>query len=162
MNKAILVNEKEYQELFMPANRKKLIVIIFLYFGILLCILGCVGMKKALDNSDNPPIRRLRITIDESRREELFAQLQEFADKHAFEFHLTFYDRDNKIFLVELVREDLEILAADVPKAPTKIDLRFLDRNSAYPTPEGTVDELVSDLKSFINEIPNVTVTEQP
>jgi len=147
----------------MSANSKKLIVIVSLFLGILLC-LGCIGMKpnieKGLFNPGNPPIRRLRITIDVSRREELFVQLQEFAEKHAFEFHLTFYDRDNKIFLVELYRKDLQILAADVPDTPTMINLRFLDQNPATPTPEETVDELFNDLKSFLSEIPNITVTE--
>lgn len=149
----------------MSANYKKLIVIVSLFLGILLCIFGCLNMKpnieKGLSNPGNPPIRRLRIMIDVHQREELFAQLREFANKHAFEFHLTFYDRDKTIFLVELYREDLQILAADVPEAPKRINLRFLDQNPATPTSEETVDELFSDLKSFLDEIPNVTITEE-
>ena len=92
----------------MSSNSKKLFVVATLFLGLLLCIFGCLGTKPSIEkrllNSGNPPIRRLRITIDVNRREELFAQLREFADKHAFEFHLTFYDRDNKIFLVEMYR----------------------------------------------------------
>ena len=145
----------------MPANRTKLIVSLFL--GILLCTFGCIGFAEIAKKGSEgqAPIRRLRIIIDVNRREELFAQLREYADKHNFDFYLTFYDRDKQIFLVEMVREDLEIQAVDATDAPTMIKLDFYDKNSMHPTPKETVDELISDLKSFISNIPNVTLTEQ-
>ncbi len=143
----------------MLSKRKRLIVIISLF---VLCIFGCIGLAEIAQKGSegHPPIRGMTITIDENRREELFAQLRKFADKHGFEFHLDFYDPDEKIFLVAMYRDDLKILAADVPKAPTKIRLDFYDRDPATPTPKETVEDLFSDLKRFISEIPDVTITE--
>lgn len=100
------------------------------------------------------------MTIDESRREELFNQLRKFADKHDFEFHLDFYDPDEKIFLVAMYRDDLKILADHAPNDPTMISIDFYERDPANPTPKETVEDLFSDLKRFISEIPGVTITE--
>ncbi len=129
----------------------------------LLCIVGCIGLSKIAQKGSegHPPIRGLTITIDESRREELFAQLRKFAEKHDFEFHLDFYDPDQKIFLIAMYREDLKILADHAPNDPTMISLDFYERDPDNQTPKETVDDLFSDLKSFISAIPNVTITEE-
>ncbi len=145
----------------MVANRTKWIVVVSL--GILLCILGCIGLAEVAPKGSEgqAPIRRLRITIDVSQRDELFAQLRKFAEKHDLEFRLTFYDKDKKIFLVEMLRDDIEIVAVDSPKASTIIRLRLYDKDPTHPTPKETVDEVFTDLKRFINEIPNVTIIEE-
>lgn len=109
----------------------------------------------------NLPIRRLLITIDVNRREELFDQLQKFAAKHDFRLLIREVEVIPEGIFIEMYRADLKILAADVPEAPTMIDLGIYERDPANPTPEETVDALFSDLKGFLSEIPNVTMTEE-
>ena len=99
--------------------------------------------------------------IDVNRREELIAELRKFAVKHDFEILTREVEVSPDGIFIEMYRDDLKITAASVPDAPTKIDLNFYERNPANPTPEETVDELFSDLKSLISEIPNVILTEE-
>ena len=58
-------------------------------------------------------------------------------------------------------RSDIKILAVGEPSTPTMISIYFYDEDSAHPVSKETVDDLFSDLKSFISEIPNVTITEE-
>jgi len=130
--------------------------------GALLCIFGCIAAVGTADDAAQLPMRSLRITIDVNRREELFTQLRGFAEKHGFEILI----REVKVhpdgIFIAMYRNDLKILANDVPKSPTKISLGFYKRQSVFPTSQETVDELFSDLKAFLSEIPNVTITEEP
>lgn len=101
------------------------------------------------------------ITIDVNAREELFTQLRGFAEKHGFEILI----REVKVhpdgIFIAMYRNELKILANDVPKSPTKISLGFYNRYPVVPVSQETVDELFSDLKAFISEIPDVTITEE-
>ena len=132
-----------------------------LLLGVLLCILGCIGAVATDNNGAQRPMRSLRITIDVNRREELFTQLRGFAEKHGFEILI----REVKVhpdgIYIEMYRNGLEILAGDIPKSPTKISLGFYNRYPALPASQETVDDLYNDLKSFISEIPNVTISEE-
>lgn len=148
----------------MLAKRKRLIVIMPLFLSILLCILGCLVLKPSLKgfltNGENLPIKTLRITINESQRQELFDHLQKFADKHALKFTLTFYDSNKKIFLVAIYGDGFHISATAIPNDPKSIRIFFYNEGST-PTPQETVDNLFNDLKSSVSEIPNVTITEE-
>jgi hypothetical protein len=130
------------------------------FLGALLCILGIVAVVTA-DDGAQLPIRSLRITIDVNRREELFAQLRRFAEKHGFEILI----REVKVHpdgtFIAMYRNGLKILANDVPESPTIISLGFYYRYPAFSVSQANVDELFKDLKAFISEIPNVTVTDE-
>ena len=150
----------------MLTDRTNLVVIICL----VLCMastLGCASIQQieevAGDTQEQLPIRRLRITIDPSQREELFDQLRNFADNHAFKFETTDYGTGGERFLVEMLGDNIKILVVDVLNAPSNVRIRFYDQTGANSVSEETIktiDVLVSDLKSFISEIPNVTITE--
>lgn len=149
----------------MSIDRKKLNLIVFLIVQTIL-LSGCfLDLKRAVeiasDNQEQLPIRELTITIDPSQRQDLFEQLRRFADKYAFEFHLDFYDPDKEVFLVSMYRDDLKILVDHAPNDPTIISIDFYERNPDNPVPEETIDELLNDLKTFIGEIPNVTITQE-
>jgi hypothetical protein len=117
-------------------------------------------MQGFLRNGENAPIRSLRIIIEEDQRDELFARLKKFADAHALEYNLTFYDAAKKIFLVEIYGNGFHITASDVPDSPKEIDISFFNETSTR-LPQTTVDELFKELKDDISGIPNVTITEQ-
>jgi len=152
----------------MLGNQRRLLLIMFLFL-LLLFMSGCfINMKRVIeiasDNREQLPIRSLRITIDPSQREDFFEQLQKFADKHAFDFKLSDYGTGGANFLVEILSEDIEILAVDIPKAPEMISVRFYDRRRSTPVSEETMDvinELAIDLENYIMEIPEITILEQ-
>jgi hypothetical protein len=54
-----------------------------------------------------------------------------------------------------------EIIVRDVPKSSTEAVVWFYDSNPSIPASPETVDELLDDLKTFINEIPNITIIEE-
>jgi hypothetical protein len=144
----------------MSANRTKLIAAMSL--SILLCIFGCIGLVQIAKKGSEgqAPIRALRITIDESERIELFAQLLEFSIEHDFRFLLRTAGPENDGFFIEMIRDDLEISASITRSDPKTVSVGFYDREPSNPTPKETVDELVNDLQRFLSEIPDITITE--
>lgn len=150
----------------MSTKRTKLVLLIGLFLGILCCVVGCIGYLNMSNNYNKShpekksPIRTLSIKIDEDQREELFAQMRKFSEKHHLEFHLSFYN-DKKIFFVEIYGEKLEIVALSKPVNTTELDINFFEKDPTNPPSKEAVDELFSDLKTFIIEIPNVTISEE-
>lgn len=148
--------------------RKRLILVATLFLSIPL-LFGCfIDVKRvvetASDNKAQLPIRRLRITIDENQLNELVSQLRQFADKHNDEFEFLGSDLKTVGSMVELLGDHIKIIAADSPYNPTLIEIDFYDQTRAKPVSEETLqtmDDLVNDLKGYINEIPNVTITEK-
>ena len=151
----------------MQAKHTKLIIIVSLFVGIPF-LFGCLSLKQIVevagDNQEQLPIRSLTITIDPDHREELFDQFRKFAHKHDFEFMITDYGTGGERFLVEMLGNHIKILAVDISKAPTMIAINFYDQTRVTPVREETIktiDNLASVLKTFISEIPNVTIVEQ-
>ena len=58
-------------------------------------------------------------------------------------------------------QSDIKMLAVGEPSAPIVVSTNFYDEDSAHPASKEMVDDLFSDLKNFISEIPNVTITEE-
>ena len=145
----------------MLADRTKLIATVCL--GILLCIFGCIGLAQIAQKGSEgqAPIRRLRLTIDMSSRAVFFDQLQKFAVKHSFKILIRNVEVIPEGIFIEMYRDDLKIHALSTSSDPTMIKLGIYEEDPGNPTPEETVDDLFSDLKSFIGDIPNVTITEE-
>lgn len=149
----------------MLAQRTKLSVVTRLFLGVLLCTLGCVGgsalLSKLREGRSQAPVRSLRVTIEESQREELFDQLKKFADKHAFKFIISDYGTGGDLYLIEIRGDNIKILATITRADPKIVSIGFYRSLPENPPPdEKTVDDLLNDLKSFISEIPNVTIHE--
>jgi len=148
--------------------RKRLILIATMLLT-LPFLFGCfIDIKKVMevasDNQAQLPIRRLRITIDESQYDELARQLRQFADKHADEFEFLGPDLDTIGFTAEFLGDRIKIIVIDSAYSSSLIMIDFYDRTRAKPVSEETLqimDGLVNDLKSYINEIPDVTITER-
>ena len=145
----------------MLANRTKLITTVSL--GVLLFIFGCLGLAQIIHKGSqgNLPLRVLRITIDVNQHQELFAQLRKFANQHDFKIFIRKVDVIPEGIFIEMYRDDIEILAGNAASDPTMIDLGLYERNPKHPTHKETIDDLVSDLKSFISAIPNATISEE-
>ena len=162
-----LPNGRVKQEICMLTHQTKPILTIGLFVSIL-SVLGCLSLKQIVevagDNREQLPIRSLVIRIDPSQRPELFEQFRKFADKQTFEIEISDYGSNGEIFQIWMLRDNIKIIANDLPGAPSSVKIKFYDQTRVTPVAEETIetiDDLVVDLKTFINEIPNVTITEE-
>ena len=133
------------------------------------------GLKSFISEIPNVKITerilRLKIGIEEDQWKKIFAeifpQLQNLAEKHSLEYKVSSYDPYLETFLVEMQGDGFRIAIEARQNLIREIYLIFyidFDGNvvpAITPTPQETLDALVNDLKSFIGEIPNVTVTEE-
>jgi hypothetical protein len=142
------------------ADHIKLLIRIGLCLSALFAALGCALLNSPGGGNSLLPIRSLTLTIDKSQREELFDQLQKFADEHDFRLVLTKYEKTGH-FLVELSGDDILITTSDVPPDPALVYISFYGKYPEAQVDEEVINTLVSDLKDFIYEIPNVTITEE-
>jgi len=106
--------------------------------------------------------KSLRITMDESQRDELFAQMRKLADEHSLEFTLS-VSSDKSVFHVEIHGEGFHITSDPVVGSPREILITFFIDYKKVPTPASleVVDKLFDELKNLLGEIPNVTITEE-
>ena len=81
-------------------------------------------------------------------------------EKHALEFYLSFY-KGKEIISVVMYGDTLHISALSKSINTTELDIRLYKEDPENPPSRETVDELFSELKAFISEIPNVTITEE-
>ncbi len=139
---------------------KNSVLTICLCLSVLFATLACALANSPSVGNSLEPVRRLRVTIDESQREELFAQFQKFADKHALKFVFSDYGTTNH-FLVELWGENILITASDDPGNPRSVSIFFSAKYPGSTVDEEAIDELLNDLKNYISDIPNVTITEE-
>jgi len=138
-------------------------------FGVVICVAFCIGLALLLntvgETADQAPIRGLELTIDKTRKEELYLQLRKFADKHSFRILIRDVDVSDgpsgKGFFVEMNRSDIQILAIGQPSAPLKVSIDFYYGDSTNPIAKETADVLFDDLKSFVSDIPSVIFSKE-
>jgi hypothetical protein len=138
------------------------IMCLSLCFVALACAFGFIVLQTTTQGQ--APIRSLRVTINPSQREELFGQFQKFADKHGFEVVISDYGTGFESYVVEMQRDYIQIAAMHNSHDREIVEIGFYDETRATPVADktiDTIDELIIDLKNFISEIPNVTVTEK-
>jgi hypothetical protein len=106
--------------------------------------------------------KSLTITIAESQREELFAQMRKLADEHSLEFQLSL-SSDKTLFHVEIHGDGFHITSDPVVGSPGEISMIFFIDYHKAPTSTSleTVDELSNELTSRLSQIPNLTITEE-
>jgi hypothetical protein len=148
-------NVKDSEELFMVAKSTKLILIICLFTTLLMSILACVTSPSP----NREAIKRLDITMDVAQVQEFRTQVEKFANKHSLEYTEKFYNTDG-YFSVFMVGDDYHIVLNNYEDNLGRIGLDLFNKASP-PISQKTLAELVDDLKGFINEIPNVKITER-
>ena len=148
----------------MLEKRTKIFVLISLLFILLATWSLITSGKTRTDSPKTPskngqaPIRKVVITLAQDQHDQLFEQLRKFADKHDFEILISQTDPSGENFLVEMWRVDVEIDATDSGD-PGLFLLDFYNANEEHPARTEVIDELILDLKGFIGEIPNTTLT---
>ena len=153
------------KEVEMKATRhtKRYLLMVGSILGILGCVFGCMSIVKGLgikNSSEQFPIRSMSIELAENNREELFTQLRKFSEKHRLTFNLSFYENNNGFF-VFMDGKGLELTASPRPITDAEIRISLYEADPANPPSEEIVDELFSDLKSFISEIANAIIIEE-
>ena len=106
--------------------------------------------------------------MDKDRQDELFAkfftQLQNFADQHSLKFAASSYDVGKGTFIAKMDGDGFQIIIECPRSVPGEIDPQFsihIDGNGdPTATSQQTLDQLFSDLKSFLGKMPNVTIKE--
>ena len=130
-------------------------------FWFISLILGITTACSLLPSEEPPfeqaPIRVVWITLEQSQHDQLFEQFSKFADRHAFTIRISPTNPTGEDFLVQMWREDVEIVGVD--SDPGLFKIGFYNANEESPTPVEVVDELIVDLKDLIEEIPNITFT---
>jgi hypothetical protein len=136
------------------------IIRIALCLGALFIALACGLPNGSGTGNGLAPIRTITLTLDKSQRETFFSQLQKFAENHGFETRLTDFNTKGESFQFWMSRKDVFITASDVPPDPTLVYV-FFYKYSGATIDEEIIDELLNELKSFINEVPNVMIMEE-
>jgi hypothetical protein len=102
------------------------------------------------------PGRVVDVTLDRNQQEELFAQLEKFAEKWRYAIRIRPTDL-NGIFRIDMWRSDIHV--GGVYDQSGGLQLAFMDTESTRPTPAEHFEAEIQDLKTFIDEIPNSTFT---
>lgn len=140
---------------------KKPIMIICICLTALFATLACVLANSGSGGNGLAPIRSLTLEIDKSQREELVDQFRKFADDQSFEIDVTDYNTNGQNVQVWMAGDGMQIIVFFNRKEPNKASLDFYSMQPGDPADEQKVDELLADLKAYINKIPNVTITEE-
>ncbi len=150
----------------MPNKHRKLIVVMMLFCGLCLCLLGGTGVTSMLLQkvsscyNDRAPIKRMLVAIDKDERDQLIEQLRSFATKNGFAFKLSVSTPTGEDFNVWMSRKDLEIIATN-PNDPETFKIGFYNNDCVHPKGSADIDDLINDLKNSIHEIPNVTISDE-
>ncbi|HEX9387980.1 MAG TPA: hypothetical protein VF918_16770 [Anaerolineales bacterium] len=131
---------------------------------LLLSVWACASIKtiasEAEDSAGQLPRRKLVIKIETSQPNKLFDQLRKFADEQGFKILIDTRPPGVEGFYIDMYRRDIEISGTN-PFAPEEYQIGIYDADRQHPVSEWVLDDLVNDLKSFISEVPNVTITEE-
>jgi len=145
----------------MLARYRKLIVTAGLLLGMLLCLMIARYQQMNSCFKDRAPLRSFMVTLDRSQQKQLIERSRKFAEKYGFKFQIEYYTLNHENFLIDLTRKDIEIIASNPGFDLGTYFIGFYNYDCIHPTVASDVDGLVSDLKSSINEIPSVTITDE-
>lgn len=119
------------------------------------------GPQVPVTNSTFTPGRVVNITIDQSQQEELFAQLQKFADKWRYAIRIAPVFEGSDDIRADLWRTDMKVRGIYLSSSG-ELKLVFSDAELTRPTPAEHFEEELQDLKTFMHEIPNSTFWTPP
>ncbi len=119
-------------------------------------------LQNSKENSENGvPVKSVTITVQADQRELLFDQLRQFAKKDFFAIRITSLDA---FYDVEMWRDDVEVNGSFYPDSG-KLDLGLLrnqfEQQPPQPISVAVFDKVITDLESFISEVPSAIITEK-
>lgn len=157
----------------MVAKRPKLFMMMLLFLGGFIGLLfGCVlalmiGNTKPIEKNlipltplPNPAIRTITITIDPERKNDLFTQLETFADMWRYAVLIAPTQSTENEYVVSLYRIDMKMKGSYFANSGI-LELGFYDTNPKSRNPQSFFDNELKDLEALINEIPNSNYSVQ-
>ena len=131
----------------------------------LLCLAGgmiwTIRYQQLYGCYDNrPPLRRFSITIDPKQSQQLIQVLTMFANKNDFKYKIAYYGRTGEDFSFWMERKDLEVITTS-PFTRGEFNIGFYNHDCVHPTLDSDIENLVNDLKNYLGEIPDITITEE-
>ena len=134
----------------------------------ILCVVICIMTSILYQVTNgchygNPPLRNFYVmTAELSQEKQIIQTFQQFASKNSFSFAIVYYTPDHGQLNIALTRKDVEVDITNVVPSGLETYLVGLYNNDCLnPTTASAMDNLVSNLKTFISEIPNVTITDE-
>lgn len=151
----------------MLEKRTKIFILIFLLFTLLATSILITSGRARINSREQPnnleqiPVRKVDITLAQDQHDQFFEQLRKFADKHDFAIRISQTDPSGENFLVYMRTEDVKVIGVDgvEPGLLKLFKIGFYNTDEDRPVPTRVFDELIIDLKGFIEEIPNTTFT---
>lgn len=140
-------------------KRKIIVRVTYIFIAIIICFVIVVGLREMWQEKmvSRLPRKTFGVVIDLNQRERLFEQLKRFADAHDFNIHMGPTTPAGVTFNIYMSRKDVILIANNVLNS-RGYKFAFYDKNISNPVSEEVVDNLMSDLKRFISEVPNVSV----
>jgi hypothetical protein len=140
-------------------KRKTLVRITRFFMAIIICLLMAFGLRAMWKEKTVSQHSRktFGVVIDLDQREKLFDQLKRFADINDFDIHIGPTTSAGVTFNIYMSRKDVIVIANNVLQ-PKGYDFDFYDKDPDHPVSEDILDSLMSDLKRFIIEVPNVRI----
>lgn len=147
----------------MLANRSKSFIG-WCLFGILLCTIAGIAMlaryqKMTSCYNGRLPLQGFDLTIERSQQKLLIEQSRKFADKNGLKFDIAYFTPNGENFRIDMIRKDVELVIWNIIMDLDHYDVNFYNNDCLHPTVASDIDSLVSDLKSFISEIPSAKIT---
>lgn len=105
------------------------------------------------------PLLSLSVTIDPSQDRQFIEQSRQFAFENNFRLDINNDGAQSGDFRVRMIRKDVEIVARSSLN-PGGYEIEFYNYDCVHPVTTLDIADLVTDYKSFIGEIPAVTITE--
>lgn len=148
----------------MFANRSKLGMFLILIFISLICLAGGIILimrSKVIYGCyhDRPPLINFDVTIERSQSEGLINQSQKFAHENGFSYEISYYSPSGDDFSIWMKREDLLVIIRS-PFTRGEFKIGFYNNNCINPTLLSDINDLVSDLKLQLSEIPSIIISE--
>ena len=147
----------------------KTLSFVMMFMSLLLGILIGFSIKTIqvlIDENNNTatyqkyPRRTIIVNIETSQQEMLFDELRSLADDEGFAIRIAPTTPSGVDFIVEMWREDVKVIALKSSDSGT-FRIGIFDTDSAVSIPEWAVDSLKNKLINYIEEIPNVAITEE-
>ena len=145
----------------MLERRTKILILICLVLAILAIFISSektrIGPQKTPTPNGKLPVKIVDIIFPQNDVDRLFEQFHKFAEKNAFAIRVAPTDPTGESFLVQMWRVDIKITGLD--RDPGQFGVAFYNTYEERPVPLQVFDELIIDLKGFVEEIPGVTFT---
>ncbi|HSN22973.1 MAG TPA: hypothetical protein VLS45_02185 [Methylomicrobium sp.] len=147
----------------MPANRTQSVRVgcaLSLLAGLMVGIILFIYYQDITScHSDMSPLISMGVTVDPSQDQQFIEQSRQFAFKYNFRLDIGDPDQQDGDFRIRMLRKDIEVIARS-PSTPGGYEVEFYNYDCIHPLVASDLTDLVNDFKSFMSEIPGVTITE--